>query len=318
MRLVYKRRNWFSRNWIFLVVIFIGLLFVNIFAFVPAFQGPTIDAENASQYGSFLAGYAGTLLSLISVVLLILTFRDQREKSQVENFTSRFFEVVKLHRDNVSEIGIHSNFGKRVFVTMFREFRKLLEVVHFENKKNSYGFTDVEVGGISYQIFYYGVGPNSTRVLLSSVEVKFRPLVEAVIPRISSDEFKGNAQSQIGLSYTPFEGHQSRLGHYFRHLYTSVKFVDDSSLDIDKYEIVKILRVQLSNHEQAFLLFNCLSVLGRKWLAEDLISKYQLIKNIPRDFMNSETEIDVKKAFPDVTFEWEEELKEINLTSSSI
>lgn len=95
-----------------------------------------------------------------------------------------------------------------------------------------------------------------------------------------------------------YGGHQFRLGHYFRHLFQTVRYINErDGLDYPtRYGYIKLLRAQLSNYEQAILFFNSLSQVGRRWemdaivnpnckgyLIEDfeLITKYNLIKNIP-------------------------------------
>jgi hypothetical protein len=72
------------------------------------------------------------------------------------------------------------------------------------------------------------------------------------------------------LTYTPFEGHQSRLGHYYRHLFQTIIFVNSQKLNINKYEYVKMLRSQLSIHEQALLFINSFTDLGDDWRSSKL------------------------------------------------
>jgi hypothetical protein len=114
-------------------------------------------------------------------------------------------------------------------------------------------------------------------------------------------------------SYKVLEGHQSRLSHYYRHLFQTVKYVNEKKgLDYKrKYAYVKILRAQLSTHEQALLFFNSLSEMGMPWerkagLSDDqkLITKYNLIKNIPTGFI---TAINVRTYYPNVYYEGEKE-----------
>jgi hypothetical protein len=95
-----------------------------------------------------------------------------------------------------------------------------------------------------------------------------------------------------------YGGHQHRLGHYFRHLFQSYKFISSQSFltPEEKYFYGKTLRAQLSTYEQFILFFNSLSSLGMKWeymadvqnLSSDLkiddfklITRYNLIKNLP-------------------------------------
>ena len=83
-------------------------------------------------------------------------------------------------------------------------------------------------------------------------------------------------------------------------------YVDKQKIKINKYDYVKILRAQLTTHEQALLFFNCISDLGKSWRRDDLIVKYRLIKNLPKNFIDERYEINVKDVFPDLIFEWEE------------
>jgi hypothetical protein len=117
-----------------------------------------------------------------------------------------------------------------------------------------------------------------------------------------------------------YGGHQFRLGHYFRHLFQAVKFVNESVLDPrnvtknakEQYDYVKFLRAQLSTYEQILLALNSLSIIGRAWEmeryggvapapAERLISKYNLIRNIPG--LRLTDDIDLVKLYPVVDYE---------------
>lgn len=111
-----------------------------------------------------------------------------------------------------------------------------------------------------------------------------------------------------------YRGHQVRLGNYFRQLYQTVSFVNENeriSYKL-KYSYVKILRGQLSAYEQSLLFINSLSVLGRVWELEwnnnellevnkQLITKYNLIKNILSDKVNSK--ITISEFYPDIEYE---------------
>ena len=73
---------------------------------------------------------------------------------------------------------------------------------------------------------------------------------------------------KLNFNYKPFSGHSSRLGHYFRHLYLTVKSVANSDVIIDyegRMKYLRILRAQLSNHEQILLFYNWLSEYGSDW-----------------------------------------------------
>jgi len=65
-------------------------------------------------------------------------------------------------------------------------------------------------------------------------------------------------------------------------------------------------RAKITAHEQALLLVNSLAPIGQNWWRRDLIVKYRLVQNIPRDFFDSTTEVDASALFARGYFEWEE------------
>ena len=69
----------------------------------------------------------------------------------------------------------------------------------------------------------------------------------------------------------------SNLGHYFRHLYHILKFVDDSQLS-DSKKYADLLQSQLSNDELYLLAINGISNYGRKRMLP-LMDKYGLLEN---------------------------------------
>ena len=119
-----------------------------------------------------------------------------------------------------------------------------------------------------------------------------------------------------------YGGHQHRLGHYFRHLFQSYKFLSlQTFLDADeKYFYGKTLRAQLSTYKQFILLFNSISSLGMKWeytadikdLPDDVIfddfkfiTRYNLIKNLPGSQYYDFT---YRKFYPRVHFEYRDDI----------
>lgn len=301
---------------------------ITAFALVPAFRGTSIsDGANAGQFGDFIGGYFGTVFLILSVVLLFGSYRDQRATNRRNLVETRFFEMLGYHRENVADLGIDDGkLGQRVFVSMIREFRAVWKIVHSEDPD----YPAPRKLDIAYMAFYYGVGPNSTRILKAAL-AKNHPvdLVERVTKRLTElqtkyreleEKHRGNEISDNAdtfddrhaflkitlnsISYRPFDGHQSRLGHYFRHLYQTAKYIKQHG-DDQATDYAGILRAQLSNHEQALLALNSLSEIGKNWRTEKLIGgDFALIKNIPDAFFPIEM-VDIKKEFPDIIFEYE-------------
>jgi hypothetical protein len=131
-------------------------------------------------------------------------------------------------------------------------------------------------------------------------------VINAIEAELNSSPVKEKVQKERNFGFVPFEGHQSRLGHYYRHLYQMVRYVDQQTLGIAKYEYVKTIRAQLSTHEQAMLLVNSLTPMGKDWWREELLVRYKMVQNIPQDFFDRKSELDTDELFDPGYFEWEE------------
>jgi len=293
----------FKRHWPLLVVFIVGVVVIHAFLLCDAFKGVKINAENASQFGSFLAGYIGMPIALMGVLLLIMTLLEQIKKDKDEGFEKRFFQLLDYHRGNVDAIGVGEKAGQRTFVTLIREFRMTLAEVDealFALKKNVTNSARID---LAYMAFYYGTGPNSTRVLRASIAQYDRDLVDFIILRLDDFDWKKAKMNERKLGYMPFEGHQSRLAHYFRHLYEMVRYIDRNGGECAE-EFAGMLRAQLSNHEQALLCLNSLSTIGSAWKNEGLLVKFRMIKNLPENFFDPKTELDVASIYPEIGYEY--------------
>jgi hypothetical protein len=162
-----------------------------------------------------------------------------------------------MHRDNVAEIGIGDDFGKKIFVMMIREFREILKITKEVAIKKNQNFNQKELFIISYYALFFGVGPNSLRMLKEALKGYDQYFVDEFEKTLNNDTTKSTVKSERKFKFIPFEGHQSRLGHYYRHLYQTVSYVNKQTADLDKYEYVKTIRAQLTTHEQALLFINC-------------------------------------------------------------
>lgn len=75
---------------------------------------------------------------------------------------------------------------------------------------------------------------------------------------------------------------QPYVGHYFRHLYNIVEFVDKSASEVgEKKFYTDLVRAQLSSTELGLLFYHGLSDRGAEF--RDLVEKYALFENIPSE-----------------------------------
>jgi hypothetical protein len=305
--------KFWKNHWAELLLATFGITAVNALFIVNHFRGfSENEAKYIEPFGSFIGGYVGSLISLGAMLLLVLTLKAQRYSNEEQSFEAKYLELLKIHRDNVTELSLWTGLtGRRLFLFLLGEVRDALR--HIESAMASSGqrIDRKQCLQAAYYVMFYGVGPNSTRMLvnaLTGLGVECA-LAESIAMRI--EQIQKASQAHI----TPFDGHQSRLGHYYRHLYQMIRFIDQQTIpsldDEKKYEYVKTVRAQLSTHEQALLLLNSLTPMGYNWWDKDLISKYRLVQNIPEGFFDPVKEFDEAEIFPSGYFEWQEAAKHV-------
>lgn len=62
------------------------------------------DFEKTGQFGDFVGGVVGTVFALAGTLLIFLTFNEQVRQNRREAFESAFFEMIRLHRENVNQM----------------------------------------------------------------------------------------------------------------------------------------------------------------------------------------------------------------------
>jgi hypothetical protein len=258
---------------------------------------------NTGQIGDTIGGLMGPFINLSAVIvtglafymqyrankLQVQIFSDQikqterqfkKEKlyqetqNRIQQFESQFFEMLRLHKENVDELSITSVVnGKQVskrqaFVTMADEFRTFLSYINYDH------LPFIQEYKHAYDIFYWGW--NSDYIDIDSLSHSWYRIIEG--PNESDHAFS--------IDFREHKGYSSSLGHYFRHLFLMVKFVvyNDAITDYtSKMKYLKILRAQLSNHEQIMLFYNWLSIeYGGAWENEEnrFFTEYKIIHNL--------------------------------------
>ena len=112
-------------------LIIIGICFTVFFGLEFIFNsgdltcGP-INAAIWGQFGDIVGGFVGTIVALIGVLLLFETLKEQRRNYIKQQVETRFFELLKLHRDNVTEMQSKGKEGRSVFIDIKDEFDELL------------------------------------------------------------------------------------------------------------------------------------------------------------------------------------------------
>ena len=396
--MISKKSTIASISLFIIVLFFLGLLGYILYDSIKELE----KAETYSQlgpYGDYIGGILNPFISVFAVFAAGLAFyaqyqanrqvQEQFEKQETReykiNFETKFFELIKIHRENVSELNYNiynSNnteiaTGRKVFRLMHKELSECIkEVIRYRkmypqnfitpkytlkleriiNSNNlDVNIIELAIIDLAYTIFFYGLGKESEDYLLNNFKGKYDYLYfKRLIKYLQLKPIKENQTqykawkkftslpvaelrdrmnviylnrknknfvyhfNHINLFnnyqlYKYYGGHQHRLGHYFRHLYQSYKFLytDNIISDNDKYFYGKTLRGQISSYEQTIFFINSVSSLGFKWelypeknkKGEKMLfmSKFQIIKNVPG---NKFLDIKYEKYYPNVKFDF--------------
>jgi hypothetical protein len=275
--------------------------------------------------------------------------RNQDKRTRLDLFENKFYTMLSIHRDNVNGMDINKIHGRKVFLHLIDELRFLYWVIRdfYTNdpQKASPGIVlnEEEIYQVVYLSFFFGIGEKSTPLVKDLGGAKLLGFVEnvhAYILQLIADNNKTrNKLYAVNTSdsvlvwkkvHSLGVGHLRRLSHYIRHLFQTVKFVDDQPSDLlddkQKYDYITNLRAQLSTYEQLLLYYNSLSVLGEPWLTtmsgnkENYIVKYCMVKSMPinsADFYLSPPEIlPQENILGKPMFEWTEIRKRMEKISS--
>lgn len=229
---------------------------------------------------------------------------------RIERSENRYYEMLKLHRANVDEMEIEDTIqGRECFIPMFYELRFCFQTAknYYDSTdvdlKNEYYYDEIDLMSFSYRIFFLGLNMQTENYFLSSNKKgefhlfrQLRPFLEGIQKKVAS-HLKASPQSKsflynlplsgipdektVEFSYVPFKGHSNILGHYYRHLFQTAKYVTSRSFlsEQEKYSYIKTLRAQLSDFEQLLLYYNSLAWFQNEW--KEIFTTFRFIKNMP-------------------------------------
>lgn len=243
--------NWFDKLLMkkrFYIII--TLLFVGMFAYIFKWQHIihwfdneyVVNHELLGTYGDFIGGVLGTIFALISILILIRTFNQQRavtekNKEQIENqrFNDLFFELLRLYQSEISEL----------CGTIVRERGNEKITINYNNKD----FFDFE------------------KELLQRA---FKP----------TTSYEGNIRGAINLYMSFYIKHRTKVAACFRTLYRISDLLDKSDLRGNiKNSYLKIIRAQLTDSELFFIRYNAMTYYGANFIS--YINKYNILKHLP-------------------------------------
>ncbi|MCT8332552.1 putative phage abortive infection protein [Leptospira sp. 85282-16] len=238
-----------------------------------------LNLDKASKLGSFLSGYAGSIFLLFNILLLLYIHFEQSKA----DFEKQFYTFIEIHRSNVERIK-HSGFnGVEAIEKIIDLYDNILhgfvqngwQNIPFEQKIND-----------AYFVIYYGYNTRAFKIISKNFKSNTSDYFSFMSNVIYHTE---GVEKNVINGNTVIPGLDKYLSTYFRHLFQFVRFIDENEIISKKKKLIfaRILRAQLTTHEQALLLVNSLGTIGKEWTKRNFIIRYQLVKNIPRGFFKS-------------------------------
>lgn len=328
-----------KKFWIIFIIAFVILIVSLLFLpyIITTRSWFDVDFSSTGQVGDTIGGILSPFVAIAASILTFMAFyiqyianKEQRlqfgkqaDDTVIERFENRFFELIRLHRDNIEEQNIQNIItGRKCFSTYYFELRYIYILLehNYDTKSSIINLSNEQLTNLAYLIFFFGVGHitdsifihaapdiNKEDFLIKTIErlekekedylsLKKEIELAKTSPGSKMPEMKDLSIDHKGTTavfkqiYQPFTGHGTKIGHYYRHLFQTVKYVETQThqlfTDDLKYSYVKILRAQISNFEQVLLYYNSISVLGNAWNKEGYIKKYKLITNLPLSFVD--------------------------------
>jgi len=194
------------------IIIIIGLIIVGLFLFKANQDGLTIsfkgitNYEKTGQFGDYIGGVIGTFFSLAGTLLLIATFKEQQKENQRNAFESYYFEMIRLYKENVTELkyskyknGQPITYENRQvirkifeeFIECYREIRKFSNsqnegdyisnkyLIILKNiiKNNNLKIDPIELAriDIAYSVVFFGLGTEGESIVRKIIRKRYNP-----------------------------------------------------------------------------------------------------------------------------------------------
>ncbi len=322
-----------------LICLAIGFLITSFFApviFTSQTDIGDFDFMKTGQIGDTIGGLMNPFIALAGVLITGLAFYVQYKANELQRelfllnqeetrshlqqqidhqnyqikeqqIESQFYEMLKLHRENIIEMKINGydfeefknvskgkkvllrkfekvTEGRKIFVTMKTELEFIIALYKTHYTLDKRGFEKC------YRIFFSGIDESDRKFPDDKEFTKYLRLARSqhdnpIDSILTNDQRKEYLTLKMNFNYKPFSGHASRLGHYFRHLYLAVRSIANSEFITDYNQRMKylhLLRAQLSNHEQILLFYNWLSGYGGVWEDDNhqFFTEYCMIRNL--------------------------------------
>lgn len=251
-KLLYTIKSWLGNARFYFIVAFLFLIFAGLCFTWRIWSSLSIqlpiNPEIWGQFGDFVGGTLGVVFSLISIMLVVWTFKTQNETAETQRFNDLFFELLHLYQSEVKELN-----GVK---------EKIVDIKKEENVENSYKVKKERIEYTDKDFF------DEEKNL---IQKKYRHL----------KSYENNVSRALNYYMLFYVENRSKMAAYFRTLYRIFELIDKSSLinETRKKEYSKIIRAQLTESELFFLRYNATTIYGNQFIT--YLNKYNVLKHLP-------------------------------------
>ncbi len=259
-----------------------------------------LSLQDLGSVGDYVGGVCGTAVGAITLLVVWKTWESSRHAEAQDKTYRVFAEMLRTHEEIIGSLRLGGLRGRDALQAVLSEFYCVYKLTREVEPSYLEWETESRVN-IAFTIVFYGRQLQSVQLLEHNGTQK----ILSVISLVEKERLE-NERSDAPDEKRFFPGHQSRLSHYFRNLYSACLFIGRSRLPADEKEsLASVLRSKLSNYEQAIVALYLISQFGHGWRNAELARQYAPIKDIPEYFFSFDPAFLLKDSFPWISFEFE-------------
>lgn len=314
-------------------VVLWGAFVCTVLCLLASFVAPYVlsiypfEISLSSNVANSIYGLMSPFIAIAAAILTFMAFWVQYNANQniyKENKKQQderhFYEMLKIHRDNVDKIEFIYSSPIETLVEQNKE--SFVGYLNYQTKYSwihSRGQKAIQYFLKEFLVIYKSIENDSNR-FKKAYDVFFNGLSDSIFCSLQDKKLLAEKREKVysegliesGKNVLPqcliMEGRKTILNPYYRHLYLMVKSIVNSNLGDERENFLKTLRASLTAEEQAMLLFNwyygkiCKGGYGIKWEFEGVVDNRQcnqkyftdwkMIHNLVEKDFNFVTEMD--------------------------
>jgi hypothetical protein len=287
----------------------IGLIFIftSIFVLLGICIFPVkilATIQDYGNYGGFLGGTIGTVLSFVAVVLVYKTFHLQKKELEEtksllksQTFESTFFHMLDMlssiarDLDKSSKDKFFTTFGDnlRYYFNVGSGNTKFMEYIYSEliaDKESLEKLKDAYTDDSNEYPYFYG-------------DVYDEDLSRQIYKWVNASD--ANYELYVGRIFSfVYDKSGARTSHYFRHMYQLFKLIISQFPKKEEEKLrrfyINLVVAQLSANQLVVLFYNCLSDEGLSYSGDvpeqkfrKIVTEYGMMDNTDRNLLMNES-----------------------------